>query len=146
MATVPRPSDLISIHMPLESAREVLNSTEFVSWENEDFVSGVEALTQAIKQPVTPALVTDVAFVELTSNGLDVGLVVNGELIITADPGTGDDGGVIEDTGTSFAALFNLSMRRLEIDGHDEWQWGEIIGRLVERGDLPPAPVSNSTD
>lgn len=128
---------MITITMPLESAKEVLAATEFVSWENEDFTLGVSLLKLAcIEKPKAGAQVHRLALIDLTSMGSDIGLVLNEELVMTADPGLGDDVDEVEDLANRLSLVLDLPVQRPSIDGHDGWQWSEIIDRLVGRGDL----------
>jgi len=130
----------MQVLMSREAAKEVLASTQFVAWENEDFQEGVAALNKAIeadkKGDKMPAQVHQVALVNITKHGSDVGLFVNGSYVISADPGCGDDVQSVKATAYAICAELETPITEMDFEPDDEWQWGDIHLLLIDQGKL----------
>lgn len=77
-----------------------------------------------------------VVLVEITDNGSDVALFLDGQYIISADPGAGDDINQVISTAEGLSNHFMVELVRHEHSAKVEWQWNEVQDELIEKGVL----------
>lgn len=73
---------------------------------------------------------TQVALVKITENGSDVGLYVNGEYIISADPGCGDSVDTVQTVAENLAATFKINLIEVDYAAKEDWQWNDVEDEL----------------
>lgn len=77
-----------------------------------------------------------VAIIEITRCGNDHAVYVDGQYVISADPGAGESITMVESVAQSLASIEGVEVTRLECDGFDEWQWDEVVAFLQLKGVL----------
>lgn len=77
-----------------------------------------------------------VVLVEITENGSDVALFLDGEYIVEADPCAGDDMEQLMATADGLAKHFMVELIRHEHKATPDWNWNEIQDELIENGVL----------
>lgn len=77
-----------------------------------------------------------VALIKITEHGNDLAVYLNGEYIISADPGCGDDPSMVEQVAESLAILNGVDVTHIDYPAHEEWQWNDIQADLQDRDHL----------
>lgn len=77
-----------------------------------------------------------VALINITKNGSDAGVYLNGEYITAVDPGCGENFETAREVAANLAAALGVELTEIDHRAHKEWQWDEIIDDLVEQGKI----------
>lgn len=80
--------------------------------------------------------IKQIALIEITRFGSDVGLYVDGSYVTSADPGCGDSTDAVISMAENLAASQNLAPDRIQVAPDEEWQWDDVSRRLQEEGKL----------
>lgn len=70
------------------------------------------------------------AIIKITKDGSDEAVVLNGNIILTADPGCGDSLENIEEVADNLAATLQINIHRIQVAPALDWTWEEIIEDL----------------
>lgn len=88
-----------------------------------------------------------VLIVEITQNGSDVAVFLNGEYVISADPGCGDSTETVYEVAKSLAGIHKVCIQHIEhAPDNDEWQWSEVEKHLHDVHVLESPIDVNSED
>ena len=81
--------------------------------------------------------------INIISNGSDLALVLNGELIITADPSLGEETSTVESVANNLSATLKIPEATVIDFEHDEdWNWHEVIVQLKKEGEILTSEIS----
>jgi len=74
-----------------------------------------------------------VVLIEVIENGSDVALFLDGDYIISADPGAGDDVSQVLNMAKGLAAHFMVDLVKHEYKAAEDWQWNEVQQDLINK-------------
>ena len=65
--------------------------------------------------------------IHITSHGSDVCLLVNGKIIITADPQNNEPVSVVENTAINLASSLDCELQIIKVPGTSDWTWDDVV-------------------
>lgn len=90
-----------------------------------------KAPTSSLKVAVS---VSQLALVQIIENGSDLALYLDGEYVMSADPGAGDSVETVEQVAASLGGIFGIEPTIIEAAATEDWQWYEVVADLINKG------------
>lgn len=72
--------------------------------------------------------------IEITENGYDHAVYLDGHCVLSADPSAGEDVGSVKEVAGALSAVLKTELDHIEYPAGQDWQWDDIILHLSEDG------------
>jgi hypothetical protein len=71
--------------------------------------------------------------IQITQNGSDLAILLNGEIILSADPSAGEDVGNVIDVATNISQCLQLPEAKvIDFSPKENWSWKDVIAQCIE--------------